>query len=147
MPSLEYKLEERSLSSVEDPFDYVNLLECKCDSCESWKHQSKRQTLWLFLGIVIPLLWIFNSIRILFMLFYKKHDPISVDQYLVFQNQKVFLPSNVAGLKRNENGHVIYHRKRRQEMFDGLGHSLLAFALYSVVVLMIVVTCYYIKNN
>lgn len=138
----EYPVEESSLSSLEDQFDYVNLLECKCDSCESWKLQSPKQTRWLFSGLLIPFIWIYNSTRILITLFYINHKPLSVDQYIVFQNQKVYTESNVKGLHRYEGAHIIYHQKQRKEMLDGLGHCVLALSIYIIMVLMIIVVVY-----
>ncbi|RLV96511.1 hypothetical protein JA1_000127 [Spathaspora sp. JA1] len=133
MDTIIYKLEENQLTPSEETFDYIDLNECTCASCNHWKTQlHKRQSLFLIVGILIPLIWIYNIIQIVFGLYFRNHNPRSICQYVQVFKRMEHLSSNVA----IDDGYVDNHTKTRNEMLTGLGHTCLAIIIYVLFVFM-----------
>ncbi|EGW30445.1 uncharacterized protein SPAPADRAFT_143048 [Spathaspora passalidarum NRRL Y-27907] len=134
MESTRYNLEENTLTPRESKSDYVDLDECTCASCNHWKHLHRRQSRFLLLGIIIPLIWLYNIAQIVFGLYFKNHNPRSISQFVQIGNREESLISNV----KLDHGYIDNHMKIRKEMYTGIGHTLLAIIIYGLLVFMAV---------
>lgn len=108
-------------------YDYSGLYKCNCESCEYWKPLSVYQTKYLFLGIIFPPIWFYNLTKIIKALFFLENQPLGTTEYLRVRNEKIKMKSNITSPKYSC---LEDHNLARNDMWDQLGHILLAIVIY-----------------
>lgn len=124
------------VKQLETPIDYNydSLKACKCDSCDYWSILSPSQSSSLFLGILIPIIWLINLFRIINCLYFTNSEPLAATAYLQIFKTKVRMKSNVPLTSH----YIEYHNNNRVEMYSCLGHILAAMMIYGLVLFAIV---------
>ncbi|CAX41179.1 conserved hypothetical protein [Candida dubliniensis CD36] len=127
---------DNRVKQLETPneYNYDSLKACKCDSCDYWSSLSPNQSSGLFLGILIPIIWLINLFRIIKCLYFINNEPLATTEYLQIFKSKIRMKSNVPLTSH----YINYHNNNRVEMYSCLGHILTAIIIYGLVIFGIV---------
>lgn len=119
---------QSELEINEDLLD-LNYCKCHCDSCKFNSKWGRFLTTALFLGILIPVLWILNAVMIIYSCFWLSHEEVRYDEYIHSHDPKFASRKIVKIPPLNFNSEICeaiisYHESSR--------HKTKCLALYSI---------------
>lgn len=133
---------QSELEVNEDLLD-LNYCKCHCDSCKFNCKYRRYLTTTIFIGILIPPLWLINIVMILYSCFWLKHDEIRYDEYIHSHDPK-FASRNIVNIPPlNFNDEICeaiiaHHESLRSKTINLAMYSLGCLIVYGIFVGLIV---------
>lgn len=96
---------------------------CECNLCECWRQERKSRFKIMLIGVLVPLLWIYDSFKLVRYLY---TDP-------------VLKQSSLTSLYHTGESHKAYHSRSRKVLWSWLGYNMIAMTIELLSVVMLVV--------